>query len=194
MQNLHRRAPSTHAHAGWYWQKKHWLANNVLGAAFSLQGIEQLSLGATQNGVILLCGEWEGGRKASVGRPVALAGGPQACNGLARMQSSWEAHTPLYSCMDINCSVVAAVPLPPAARRSPPPHPPSPNRTAGLFLYDIFWVFYTPVMVSVAKNFDAPIKLLFPRGMEAGDARASPACKSPLEVCFNSVRTGWRVG
>ena len=34
---------------------------------------------------------------------------------------------------------------------------------AGLFVYDIFWVFGTEVMVSVAKNFDAPIKLLFPR-------------------------------
>lgn len=34
---------------------------------------------------------------------------------------------------------------------------------AGLFLYDVFWVFFTPVMVSVAKNFEAPIKLLFPR-------------------------------
>jgi len=34
---------------------------------------------------------------------------------------------------------------------------------AGLFLYDVFWVFCTPVMVSVARNFDAPIKLLFPR-------------------------------
>jgi len=33
----------------------------------------------------------------------------------------------------------------------------------GLFFYDIFWVFCTPVMVSVARNFDAPIKLLFPR-------------------------------
>jgi minor histocompatibility antigen H13 len=33
----------------------------------------------------------------------------------------------------------------------------------GLFLYDIFWVFCTPVMVAVAKSFDAPIKLLFPR-------------------------------
>lgn len=30
---------------------------------------------------------------------------------------------------------------------------------AGLFVYDIFWVFFTPVMVSVAKSFDAPIKV-----------------------------------
>ncbi|KAI9259335.1 signal peptide peptidase-domain-containing protein [Sporodiniella umbellata] len=36
---------------------------------------------------------------------------------------------------------------------------------SGLFFYDIFWVFYTPVMVSVAKNFDAPIKLLWPRNI-----------------------------
>ncbi|KAL4459154.1 hypothetical protein ABPG75_014019 [Micractinium tetrahymenae] len=76
----------------WYYRRKHWFANNVLGLAFSLQGIEHLSLGAVQNGVILLC---------------------------------------------------------------------------GLFFYDVFWVFGTPVMVSVAKNFDAPIKLLFPRALNA---------------------------
>ncbi|KAJ0667485.1 putative Piwi domain, peptidase A22B, signal peptide peptidase, ribonuclease H superfamily [Helianthus annuus] len=29
---------------------------------------------------------------------------------------------------------------------------------SGLFVYDIFWVFFTPVMVSVAKSFDSPIK------------------------------------
>ena len=29
----------------------------------------------------------------------------------------------------------------------------------GLFFYDIFWVFGTPVMVEVAKSFDAPIKV-----------------------------------
>ncbi|GAX22337.1 minor histocompatibility antigen H13 [Fistulifera solaris] len=34
----------------------------------------------------------------------------------------------------------------------------------GLFFYDIFWVFGTEVMVTVAKNLDGPIKLLFPRG------------------------------
>lgn len=72
----------------WYWTTKHWMANNALGIAFSVQGIEHLSLGAIQNGVILL---------------------------------------------------------------------------SGLFFYDVFWVFCTPVMVSVAKSFNAPIKLLFPR-------------------------------
>jgi len=71
----------------WYASKKHWLANNVLGLAFCIQGIEMLSLGSFKIGAILL---------------------------------------------------------------------------GGLFVYDIFWVFFTPVMVSVAKSFDAPIKLLFP--------------------------------
>ncbi|XP_058107813.1 signal peptide peptidase 1-like [Magnolia sinica] len=71
----------------WYASKKHWLANNILGLAFCIQGIEMLSLGSFKTGGILL---------------------------------------------------------------------------AGLFVYDIFWVFFTPVMVSVAKSFDAPIKLLFP--------------------------------
>mmetsp|Transcript_25985 Transcript_25985/g.56637 ORF Transcript_25985/g.56637 Transcript_25985/m.56637 type:complete len:387 (+) Transcript_25985:149-1309(+) len=72
----------------WYLLKKHWLANNTLGLAFCLEGIEHLSLGSVHVGTILL---------------------------------------------------------------------------VGLFFYDIFWVFCTPVMVTVAKNFDAPIKLLFPR-------------------------------
>ena len=72
----------------WYIKQKHWIANNTLGLAFSIQGIEFLSVGSVKIGAILLC---------------------------------------------------------------------------GLFLYDIFWVFCTPVMVSVAKSFDAPIKLLFPR-------------------------------
>jgi len=37
----------------------------------------------------------------------------------------------------------------------------------GLFLYDIFWVFGTDVMVTVAKSFDAPVKLMFPRNLFA---------------------------
>ncbi|XP_074310588.1 signal peptide peptidase 2 [Silene latifolia] len=76
----------------WYASKKHWLANNILGLAFCIQGIEMLSLGSFKTGAILL---------------------------------------------------------------------------GGLFFYDIFWVFFTPVMVSVAKSFDAPIKLLFPTGVAA---------------------------
>jgi minor histocompatibility antigen H13 len=41
---------------------------------------------------------------------------------------------------------------------------------SGLFVYDIFWVFGTPVMVSVATNFDAPIKVLFPRDIFTTEA------------------------
>lgn len=33
----------------------------------------------------------------------------------------------------------------------------------GLFFYDIFWVFGTDVMVTVARSFDAPIKVVWPR-------------------------------
>lgn len=35
----------------------------------------------------------------------------------------------------------------------------------GLFFYDIFWVFGTDVMVTVAKGLEGPIKLLFPRSL-----------------------------
>lgn len=37
----------------------------------------------------------------------------------------------------------------------------------GLFFYDIFWVYGTDVMITVAKSLDAPIKLLFPIDMSA---------------------------
>jgi minor histocompatibility antigen H13 len=39
-----------------------------------------------------------------------------------------------------------------------------------LFFYDIFWVFGTPVMVSVAKNLEGPIKLMFPKSLDKMDA------------------------
>lgn len=42
----------------------------------------------------------------------------------------------------------------------------------GLFFYDIFWVFGTDVMVTVATSFDAPIKLLFPRTLATETVKA----------------------
>ena len=36
----------------------------------------------------------------------------------------------------------------------------------GLFFYDIFWVYGTDVMITVATSIDAPIKLFFPTGNE----------------------------
>ncbi|XP_039018836.1 signal peptide peptidase-like [Hibiscus syriacus] len=40
----------------WYALQKHWLANNILGLAFCIQGIEMLSLGSFKTGAILLSG------------------------------------------------------------------------------------------------------------------------------------------
>lgn len=74
----------------WYLLKKHWVANNLFGLAFAVNGIELLHLNNIVTGCILL---------------------------------------------------------------------------SGLFVYDIFWVFGTNVMVTVAKNFEAPIKLVFPRDL-----------------------------
>lgn len=74
--------------AYFWFQTRHFILNNIFGIAFSIKGIESLSLGSYKIGAILL---------------------------------------------------------------------------VGLFFYDIFWVFGTDVMVTVAKSFDAPIKLLFPR-------------------------------
>ncbi|KAK6989610.1 Minor histocompatibility antigen H13 [Biomphalaria glabrata] len=74
----------------WYLWKKHWIANNLFGLAFSINGVELLSLNRVSTGCILL---------------------------------------------------------------------------GGLFIYDIFWVFGTNVMVTVAKSFEAPIKLVFPQDL-----------------------------
>merc|ERR1711915_550386 len=43
----------------------------------------------------------------------------------------------------------------------------------GLFFYDIFWVFGTDVMVTVAKSFEAPIKLVFPQDLLENGLNAS---------------------
>ena len=62
---------------------QHWIANNIFGLAFSVNGVEMLHLNNVLTGCILL---------------------------------------------------------------------------GGLFIYDIFWVFATDVMVTVARSFEAPIK------------------------------------
>ena len=49
---------------------------------------------------------------------------------------------------------------------------------SGLFFYDIWAVFFTPLMVTVAKNLDVPIKLVFPRPEEPGAAAGEPPVRS----------------
>ncbi|KYN06199.1 PREDICTED: minor histocompatibility antigen H13 [Cyphomyrmex costatus] len=74
----------------WYLLKKHWIANNLFGIAFAINGVELLHLNNVVTGCILLC---------------------------------------------------------------------------GLLFYDAFWVFGTDVMVTVAKSFEVPIKLVFPQDL-----------------------------
>lgn len=47
-----------------------------------------------------------------------------------------------------------------------------------LFCYDIWAVFFTPLMVTVAKNLDQPIKLVFPRPDEPGRTPGEPPQKA----------------
>jgi minor histocompatibility antigen H13 len=49
---------------------------------------------------------------------------------------------------------------------------------SGLFVYDCFWVFGTPVMLTVARGIDGPIKLLFPKSF----APASQLSKSDFSM------------
>lgn len=82
----------------WYLLTKHWIANNLFGVAFAVNGVELLHLNNVVTGLILL---------------------------------------------------------------------------SGLFVYDVFWVFGTNVMVTVAKSFDAPIKLVFPQDLLSNGLNAS---------------------
>lgn len=70
----------------------------------------------------------------------------------------------------------------------------------GLFFYDIFWVFGTDVMVTVAKSFDGPIKLLFPRVLPTLEAKGEfsllglgdiviPGLFVALLLRFDAIRT-----
>ena len=95
----------------WYFMKKHWIANNLFGLAFAVNGVELLHLNKVITGCILL---------------------------------------------------------------------------GGLFFYDIFWVFGTNVMVTVAKSFEAPIKLVFPQDLlENGlAAQVENLQKLSSMICF----------
>ncbi|KAL4078534.1 signal peptide peptidase-domain-containing protein [Scleroderma yunnanense] len=44
---------------------------------------------------------------------------------------------------------------------------------SGLFLYDIYWVFGTKVMVEVATSLDVPIKLLWPKSLSFASERGA---------------------
>lgn len=46
---------------------------------------------------------------------------------------------------------------------------------SSLFFYDIYFVFFTPMMVTVATKLDIPIKLLFPRPATPGADPSKPA-------------------
>jgi len=65
---------------------------------------------------------------------------------------------------------------------------------AGLFFYDIFWVFGTEVMVTVAKNFDAPIKVVFPKNflglLEGGGGLLSLFMKPEKGIPFTMLGLG----
>ena len=63
----------------------------------------------------------------------------------------------------------------------------------GLFLYDIFWVFYSEgifgdnVMVEVATNLDEPIKLLFPASLPGNGTAIAEALQLTLKLAKNQT-------
>ncbi|KIW10173.1 hypothetical protein PV08_11134 [Exophiala spinifera] len=63
---------------------------------------------------------------------------------------------------------------------------------SALFFYDIYFVFFTPMMVTVATQLDVPIKLLFPRPdgcvFPVGAAEGSVAMEEYLQ-CLAKTRT-----
>ena len=103
----------------WYFLKKHWVANNLFGLAFAINGVELLHLNKVVTGCILL---------------------------------------------------------------------------GGLFFYDIFWVFGTNVMVTVAKSFEAPIKLVFPQDLLENGLSAQVCLVDAYFMVKRKVELGCGVG
>uniref|UniRef100_A0A8C6PYF7 Histocompatibility (minor) 13 n=1 Tax=Nothobranchius furzeri TaxID=105023 RepID=A0A8C6PYF7_NOTFU len=99
----------------WYLLKKHWIANNLFGLAFALNGVELLHLNNVSTGCILL-------------------------GGLFIYDVFWV--SPPF--------LTPPVPPLPSSLTRPPVSP---------------QVFGTNVMVTVAKSFEAPIKLVFPQDL-----------------------------
>lgn len=61
-----------------------------------------------------------------------------------------------------------------------------------LFFYDIYFVFFTPMMVTVAKSLDVPIKLVFPRPapIDAPDKVSSHAMLGLGDVVLPGIMIG----
>jgi minor histocompatibility antigen H13 len=64
----------------------------------------------------------------------------------------------------------------------------------GLFFYDIWAVFFTPLMVTVAKNLDQPIKLLFPRPDEPSIGGKPPVKSYSMLGLGDIVLPGLMIG
>lgn len=64
----------------------------------------------------------------------------------------------------------------------------------GLFFYDIWAVFFTPLMVTVAKNLDQPIKLLFPRPDQPGAEGKAPVKSYSMLGLGDIVLPGLMIG
>ncbi|MCJ8741308.1 hypothetical protein PDJAM_G00069150 [Pangasius djambal] len=192
----------------WYILKKHWVANNLFGLAFALNGVELLHLNNVSTGCILLGGLfiydifWVFGTNVMVTvaksfeAPIKLVfpqdllekglGAsnfamlglgdiviPEIVNyefdtkdlislGISSivgvwyiLKKHWVANNLFGLAFALNGVELLHL-----------------NNVStgcillgGLFIYDIFWVFGTNVMVTVAKSFEAPIKLVFPQDL-----------------------------
>lgn len=65
---------------------------------------------------------------------------------------------------------------------------------SALFFYDIYFVFYTPMMVTVAKSLDVPIKLLFPRPAAPGESPETAARSHAMLGLGDVVLPGIMIG
>ncbi|KAF2839897.1 hypothetical protein M501DRAFT_933269 [Patellaria atrata CBS 101060] len=61
---------------------------------------------------------------------------------------------------------------------------------AALFFYDIYFVFYTPMMVTVATSLDIPIKLVFPRPKAPDAIKVSHAMLGLGDVVLPGIMIG----
>ncbi|CBZ54674.1 putative signal peptide peptidase domain-containing protein [Neospora caninum Liverpool] len=128
----------------WLW-KKHWAIHNLLGVAFCIQASRREKKKRRSRG------RTEKGRGAGSIEDLKRASGVYL--ELRFFSRSWSVSgrtspARAISLVSVGNFTVATILL------------------SGLFIYDIFWVFGTDVMVTVAKSFEGPAKLIFPVNLD----------------------------
>ncbi|KAK2109776.1 hypothetical protein P7K49_009522 [Saguinus oedipus] len=159
----------------WYLLRKHWIANNLFGLAFSLNGVELLHLNNVSTGCILLGGLFiydvfwvSQARMPRMSGSRAISPSYYPASVALHLTLTWEDRPAVLSCTPaLACDA---------------PHIHSERHHEGTE------VFGTNVMVTVAKSFEAPIKCLASGHLVMGSKRETESIRHASKKARKTLR------